>query len=283
LKNFNFSVLVVAYLLLTGWVFTGTRSMEKFVIVAIAASPLIWMAFASQGRGIKVFVEAELKSHSMLSHAVAVACSALLLVFIMKSGIQYGAVRGPVQFFGNYRVGWDINSSVELLVLNLLLAACASTIWSGYRFSGAVAGSFAARMGKAFFAGVREPYRLLIYIYAWALLWSFGIGAVSIVWRDFNVQMLYVVTGRATVPLVLLLIIAMMRLKVFAVAVPVALGMIFYLVTINSGAAKAAVFVFVPAVVGAVLLGYRFAKAGGEEVVDAVDRTGEADEGEEVS
>jgi len=256
LKNFNFSVFTALYILSLGWAFTHTKDILFFLMFAYLTSPLLWLAFYSQGRRIGKFYESEMKSKSLVSHLVALVCSALLLAFVIKS--MTATKFGPIQFFQNLRMGWSFKSAAELLALDLALAASALTIWSGYGFTDAKKGLFKGKGPRLFFAGLKEHQRFLIYFYLVILFWVIGTMSLSLIWKDYSLRFLTIVTARALVPAIALLLIAVLRLPFMMTACMGILILIGYLLKINLSINEAFAFVGIPLVAAVVFFAVRY-------------------------
>lgn len=216
MKNFNFSLVMAFYIFIVGWFFTRAGDPAIFLISAVVTSPLLWAAFYLQGKRITDFRASELNSHSFLSHLVALACSAVLfwLVWKMRTGTRFG----PMQLFGNLRIGWNAQIAAELLAVELLMAASAATIWAGSRFKDIRLESpdyRQYRIARLFFAGTREAYRFPIYLYLILFSWALGIGAAYRFYgKEYGMDTLLIVLSRATIPVLALLVIAMLRIRI---------------------------------------------------------------------
>jgi hypothetical protein len=201
------------YIFIVGWFFTRAGDPAVFLIFAVVTSPLLWAAFYLQGRRIKDFHEKELNSLSFLSHLVALACSVGLfwLVWKMRTGTRFG----PMQLFGNLRIGWNMRIAFELLAVEILMAASAATIWAGSRVNGVKPGSPDFRTARLFFAGTREAYRFPIYLYLISFSWALGLGVVfKLYGKDYEMETLVVVLSRAIIPVMALLVIAILRIRI---------------------------------------------------------------------
>lgn len=260
MKNFNFSVIAALYIFLVGWFFTHSgNNVQKFLMFSIVASPLVWLAFYAQGKRIGGFSELNLKSLPVLSHLTALAAAVFMFLFVKEVSLtpQRGRVLGPVLFFGNFQVGWDLDKGVRLLAILIVATASALTIWTGFAFSGKKRKSLGGKAPRLFFAGLPEITRLLLNVYFVTFLWALGTLAVSIVYKD-NVRHLTIVTARAMLPLFLLVPFAIMRLPGMGIASLVAAGVTVYLIKANSTLGVAAVFMAPPAVVLAAFMGIRY-------------------------
>jgi len=256
LKNFNFSLIVALYLFLIGWYFTRAKdNLEMFIVFAIVVSPLLWLAMYAQGRRLGGFSASNLKSNSIFSHFCALVCSVFLLFFIKSMG---ETKLGPVQFFGNFTMGWNYAGAVKLLAMVILLGACAASIWTGYGFAEPSKSIFKNKAPRLFFAGFPETYRFPLYVYFVAFLWALGFMSVHIIFGYKETGRLTIITARALLPLLALLPIAILRLRIMGPASLVAAAACGYLVKINGSISMAVVFVGIPLAAAALFLFVRY-------------------------
>ncbi|HOC94300.1 MAG TPA: hypothetical protein PKH33_18260 [bacterium] len=263
MKNFNFSLALALYIFIVFSAFTSTRDFAAAAAAALAASPLIWLALFFIGRGAPRFDTSRTPTQAPISHFVALLCSALLfaMVWKMRTGTYFGSA---MQMFGNYRVGWSLAMALQTLGLSVAICASALTIWTGYRFNDAPGG----RAARAFFAGSPEIVRLLIFVYIVLAAWAIGVCAVAVAYKSasYSFEFLIMITGRAMIPAMGCILVALLRLKFMGIAVIAAAAAVFHLVSINIDGGSAAVFVAAAAGAAAVLFAARyFHRAGGSD------------------
>lgn len=268
MKNFNFSFLLAVYLTALATIFVRIQTPDAVLLYGMLLSPLVVLAFRSRGVKIKQKIIPEKYPTAMLSHILALVGAVLFFIFVY----HYSTGKEPLQFFGNFRLGWTPMrekpgmpipnewpplKAMQLLFITIILAASAMSIWTSYRFTNTRSVYFREIAPQVFFAGASEPVRIMIYLYIFTFLWSLGASVISLVWRDQTLSLFFLVTGRACVPLAVLLLVAMLRLPLAGAGAAAAFGLITYLMTINVGTVHALAFVLPPVAAAAIFFGAR--------------------------
>ncbi len=253
------------YIFAIGWLFVRTQRLEIVIVFALAASPLAVAAFYSGGFRFKQNLD-RLSGNAMLAHFLALASAFFLIRFVIlyvapESSLEFAQLGSAdaLPVFGYYWPLWPMERAVEFLGINILLATSALTIWSSYCYGGSGGGKKAP---ATFFAGVSEPIRIIIYLYILTFSFSLGIFLTAVLWKDFTMSNMIVIMGRASVALVALLIVALLRLKVMGLAVIIAAAGTLYLAAWNTTIAAGVVSVLGPLAALVVLFAVRWYLAG---------------------
>jgi len=229
LKNFSFSILLSIFIFLLGWLFTKSEDIDVFIVYSIMASPLLVAAFGIMNRN-KTKNKVYEKSNYIFSHLIGLICSALLFVLIIRSGSKYG----PVQFLGNYRVGWNFKSAGELLALIIMMSSGAMTIWTGYN-SGQKGRFKIGFLDKSNFKFANEISGFIFFVYLFSLSWAYSVGLISLIWKNLDLKTLSIITARAYIPMLIILIVSILRLPFMGFAWLVSLLLVAVLFQMNLG------------------------------------------------
>lgn len=270
MKNFNFALLLAIYIFAVGWLFVRTQQLEIVGAFAIAVSPLAVAAFYSGGFRFRQELDRK-TSNAFLAQFLALAGAFFFIRFVVlyvapESTLEFADLGSPepLPVFGYYWPLWPEARALEFFGINVLFAASALTIWSSYCF-GADRPGDSRRAMAAYFAGVSEPVRFLVYAYILITAYSIGALAVAVIWKEFSVADMLVIMGRASVTLVVPLVVALLRLRVMGPAMLLSAGGTAYLVILNTTVGAGIVSVAAALAALAALLGARWILAGGGE------------------
>ena len=241
--NLNFALFTAAYLYAVGWIFTRTKSIETLVVFGLALSPLVALGLALQGRSVRQDDPDSMPQNAWVSHILALAASVGLIVFVN----WILAREGTIWFFMDYLKGWTLDDAIILLLISVAMGASALAVWTSYRFRMARNRFMKEDAPYVFFAGVPEVKRILLYAYILAFAWSLGVAAVAVAWRsEGSISVLILKMSRASLPVAIMLVVAMFRLPFMGIGVAASCAGVWYLAAANTSPGRATVFVGVP-------------------------------------
>lgn len=279
MKNFNFAFFLALYFAINGWVYLKAPREYLFMSVVLTL-PLIFFAISGLERNKKAAQstgneEAErLRKVNLLEESIAAYISSILtlgvfIAFAYRRTTHADSAGIGFFFFLPRLEGWGYFDGLLMLIFGSSLASCGIAVWAAqYKqqlFSKPPSDTSARRL--IFLLDAPPATRLVAYFLFVLIPYAAGLAAVLPLHPSLKWFGLLIIGGRCTIPLMLLLVAAFIRLPMLPFAV-LAMGGTMWLFWVNTGRIlDCAVFLVVQFLIHAahVFLAIRIAKNRAEK------------------
>lgn len=251
MKNFNFAFFFALYMIINGSVFMKTSDRNYLFISLIVTLPLLFLSLNSliakpESRKASPDEAFDLLQESLAPYLTALIGTSIFAVYVYR--FVSDSTRQAVFFVAPRLQGWSWQDGVVIGVIGLLLGACGVGIWSAqFRQKNMITGRLTQTSAYYIFhIGRPAGIRLFIYFSGMLLLTAAGFLTVYLLFgktaaRNSDWSGYVIVSGRAVLPVVALLMAGLLRLPIIPVAL-LAIAGAGYLFGFNTSYTEGAVF-----------------------------------------